>query len=62
MNQEIKKKQLKCPACGCPRLIDSGVDIESEVIAVEKMRAGWLPDYYQKCHKCGKQIGIKKVS
>lgn len=62
MNQDIKKKQLKCPMCGCSRLIDSRANIESEVVPVEKMRAGWLPDYYLKCHKCGNQIGIKKVS
>lgn len=57
-----KKKQLQCPVCGFPRLIDSEAGTESEVVPEDKIQEGWHPDYFQKCHKCGNQIGIRKVS
>ena len=56
----MKKKILCCPECGS-RLIDSSPSTESELKAEEKIPTNWFPDYYQKCWKCGKQIGIKKV-
>ena len=62
MVKKIAKTQLTCPVCGFPRLIDSGAHTVSEVIPESKIQAGWQPDYFQKCHKCGNQIGIKKVS
>ena len=62
MVKMIAKKKLKCPVCGFPRLIDSGADTISEMIPEDKIQAGWHPDYFQKCHKCGSQIGIRKVS
>lgn len=55
------KKQLKCPSCG-HRLIDAVSSNKSELVAEENMKAGWKPDYFQKCTCCKKQIGIRKVS
>ena len=57
-----EKKSLECPACRFARLIDSVVGIKSETFPEDKMPNGWYPDYFQKCGKCGKQIGIRKVS
>lgn len=54
-------KQLKCPACG-RRLIDTIDSNRSELIEKEKMQAGWIPDYIQKCWGCKKSIAIRKVS
>lgn len=56
----MKKKILYCPVCDS-RLIDSNSSTISEMIAEEKMPLDWFPDYFQKCWKCGKQIGIKKI-
>ncbi len=58
----IAKKQLECPVCGFPRLIDAEAHTVSEMIPEDRIRTGWQPDYFQKCRKCGNQIGIKKVS
>lgn len=55
------RKQLKCPICGS-RLIDSVSSVKTELVAEENIRAGWRPDYFQKCMCCKKQIGIRKVS
>lgn len=60
MGKKILRKQLGCPSCGA-RLIDAVFDIESELVAEGGFRPGWKPDYIQKCPKCKKQIGIKKV-
>ena len=57
----LKKIILYCPECGS-RLIDSNFSTESEMKSEEKIPLNWHPDYFQKCWKCGKQIGIKKVS
>ena len=57
----MNKKILHCPECGS-RLIDSSPSTMSELKSEEKIPTNWNPDYYQKCWKCGKQIGIKKVS
>lgn len=55
------KKRLFCPECGS-RLLDSNLSTVSEMNAEDKIPKDWIPDYFQKCWKCGKQIGIKKVS
>ena len=57
----MTRKILYCPECG-RRLIDSSASIRSELKSEEKIPAGWVPDYFQKCWKCGKQIGLKKIS
>ena len=57
----MNKKILYCPECGS-RLIDSSPSTMSELKSEEKIPTNWKPDYYQKRWKCGKQIGIKKVS
>ena len=57
----MNKKILYCPECGSC-LIDSSPSTMSELKSEEKIPTNWKPDYYQKCWKCGKQIGIKKVS
>jgi len=56
------KKSISCPVCGYERLIDTSVDTRSELIEEGKMPPEWKPDYYQKCHCCKKEIGIKKIS
>ncbi len=62
MDYWYKKKQLPCPVCGFPRLIDAIDGIESETVAEKMIPKGWYPDYFQKCYHCKNQIGIKKVS
>lgn len=57
----MNKIILQCPECGS-RLIDSNPATISELKAEEKTPPDWHPDYVQKCWKCGKRIGIKKVS
>lgn len=52
---------IQCPECGFRRLIDTSGHALSETYAISKHPVNWIPDYIQKCHKCGKQIGIKKV-
>ena len=56
-----KKKKLICPECGFGRLIDSEEDTKSELREESKIEAGWHPDYFAKCSKCGKQIAIRKI-
>lgn len=55
------KKQLVCPVCGFKRLVDADQNTKSELCEESQIKPGWRPDYYAKCKKCGKQIGIKKV-
>ena len=55
------KKQLACPFCGFKRLVDAEQDTKSELCEESQIKPGWKPDYYAKCKKCGRQIGIKKV-
>lgn len=57
----MKRKRLYCPECGA-RLIDAAWNNNSELRAEQNIRGGWKADYYQKCNKCKKQIGIRKVS
>lgn len=54
-------KQLECPVCG-RRLIDAVEGNQSEVREKDKIQAGWIPDYLQKCWGCKKVIAIRKVS
>ncbi len=56
-----KIKKLFCPECK-GRLIDSNSSTKSVVLPEDKIPQNWHPDYFLKCWKCGKQIGIKKVS
>ena len=55
------RKQLACPNCGFRRLVDADENTKSELYEESQMRSGWRADYYAKCKKCGKQIGIKKI-
>lgn len=55
------RKQLACPVCGFKRLVDADENTKSELCEETHIKNGWRPDYYAKCKKCGKQIGIKKV-
>ena len=55
------KRQIACPVCGFKRLVDADEKTKSEVCEESQIRPGWRPDYYAKCKKCGKQIGIKKI-
>lgn len=55
------KKRLVCPECGFKRLVDADEFTQSELCEESKIQPGWRVDYYAKCKKCGKQIGIKKV-
>jgi len=57
----MEKKTLFCPECG-RRLIDSNETTISELRSKKKIPVGWNADYFQKCWKCGEEIGIKKVS
>jgi DNA-directed RNA polymerase subunit RPC12/RpoP len=55
------KKHIACPVCGFKRLVDADEKTQSEVCEESQIKTGWRPDYYAKCKKCGKQIGIKKI-
>ena len=55
------KKQLACPVCGFKRLVDADINTKSELREESMMEPGWKADYFAKCRKCGKQIGIKKI-
>ena len=57
----MEKKTLFCPECG-RRLIDSNETTISELRSKKKIPVGWNADYFQKCWKCGEEIGIRKVS
>jgi|GEM_PF-1798963 len=59
---EYCKKSIACPVCGSERLIDTAVDTRSELMEESKMPSGWNPDYFQKCWRCKKEIGNKKIS
>lgn len=61
MNNNAKTKILRCPVCGA-RLIDSAKNIMTELIPQEDAENEKMSDYYQKCNKCKRLIGIKKVS
>ena len=58
-----KVKSIKCPACGS-RLIDASEEAAVLTVAVvaEDVVTYGSPqsDYYQKCHKCGKIIGLRR--
>lgn len=55
----MKRIQIKCPFCKY-RIIDSNADINTRT-GPEEEAPGWIPDYIQKCPRCKKQIGLKKV-
>ena len=57
----MKTKKLKCPLCGY-RLIDSAEECITELRPGDEKIRGWKPDYMQKCPKCKREIGIRKVS
>jgi len=53
-------KKLMCPICGA-RIVDASEHTVSE-LRVVKEELKWIADYYQKCKKCKKEIGIKKIN
>lgn len=55
------KKQLACPVCGFKRLVDADISTKSELREESTIKPGWKADYFAKCKRCGKQIGIKKI-
>lgn len=57
----MKKVKLMCPVCGFGRLVDADERTKSELCEESKIKPGWRADYFAKCKKCGKQIGIRKV-
>lgn len=61
MADDLKVKILKCPLCQA-RLIDAAKSTVTELIPEGEVKAGRKPDYYQKCSKCKRLIGIRKVS
>lgn len=54
-------KKLMCPICGA-RIVDASEYTISELRVVEEKELKWVADYYQKCKKCKKEIGIKKLN
>lgn len=56
----MKKVRLNCPRCG-RRVIDSDGNVKTELREVTGSTQ-WQPDYYEKCKKCGAEIGIKKLN
>lgn len=54
------RNSLHCPGCGWHRLIDTSRGTISQTF--KPGQPGYDDaDYYQKCCKCGKEIGIKKM-
>lgn len=53
-------KQLKCPCCGA-RLLDEAEHSKSEV-RVANSKSDWKADYYTKCRRCKKEIGLRKLN
>jgi len=51
---------LACPCCGWHRLIDTGKRTRSRTISPNDPEHPDA-DYYQKCPRCGEQVGIKKI-
>jgi hypothetical protein len=54
------RPRLPCPACGFPRLIDTGEHTHS-LTFVDGDPGFAEADYYRKCDNCKEQIGIKKI-
>lgn len=55
-----KLMSLECPKCGWHRLIDSRCGTTSRTYMPGQL--GYEDaDYFQKCCKCGEEIGIKKL-
>ena len=59
--REHETEKEKANLSGFGRLIDSEEDTKSELREESKIEAGWHPDYFAKCSKCGKQIAIRKI-
>jgi DNA-directed RNA polymerase subunit RPC12/RpoP len=56
--EDMKKKQIKCPCCG-RRLIDSSEQINTKTrVVIGEENA----DYFLKCSSCKKEIGIIKIT
>ena len=55
-----KRNTITCPVCHFTRLIDTGQRTVSTTYKPgdEDYENA---DYYQKCHSCGTEIGIKKL-
>lgn len=55
---------LECPICGSKiSYTEDSVHsiMEASYKIVNNGEYIWVPDYYVKCWKCGKEIAIKKV-
>ena len=57
------RKKIYCPICGS-RLMDKNREVltEEKEMTSNETDNNWIPDFYQKCWKCGRNIGIRKVS
>jgi len=57
------RKKIYCPICQS-RLMDKDEDVitEEREMNSRETNSQWIPDFYQKCWKCGHNIGIRKIS
>lgn len=53
------KRPLKCPCCENRRLLDVRAVTKTETAIADEKHEKF--DYYIKCWKCGKEIGIRKI-
>ena len=53
-----KAKPIECPCCGNERLIDAGVHTNTEAKIADEYHCE--ADFYIKCWKCKREIGLKK--
>lgn len=60
------KGEVPCPHCGS-RLLDADKGVQTITKVINPYDPGpppnrWVPDYYIKCWRCKKKIGLKKVN
>ena len=57
----FRKKSIACPSCGYKRIGDAFEGTKYEAFPEEKIPDGWVPDFFHKCPKCKREIGIRKI-
>jgi DNA-directed RNA polymerase subunit RPC12/RpoP len=60
------KIEIPCPHCG-HRLMDADKGVQTMTKVVNPYDHGlpansWMPDFYIKCLRCKKKIGLKKLN
>ena len=56
----VERKPIKCPVC-CKRLMDTKKGIDAYVLPIE-IDEDETAEFFTKCKRCGRVIGIRKIS